>query len=73
MSGNNFPIDDGLLTEFELAARHRRSVKTLRNDRVAGRYVPFIKIGRHVRYRLADVLAYESQHRRTSTSEETLS
>jgi hypothetical protein len=64
--------DDGLntiLTESELARRHQRSVKTIRNLRVRGGYVPFLKIGRHVRYRLADVLAYEEQCLRQSTSD----
>jgi len=30
--------------------------------------MPFVKIGRHVRYPLIDVLAYEASHRRFSTS-----
>jgi hypothetical protein len=57
-----------LLTERELAARHRRSVKTIRNLRVKGDYVPYLKIGRHVRYRLSDVLEYEAKCLRQSTS-----
>jgi hypothetical protein len=59
-----------LLTEQDLAARHGRSVKTLRNLRVKGGYVPYLKIGRHVRYRLQDVLEYESRCLRSSTSVE---
>jgi hypothetical protein len=47
------------LTETQLAARHQRSVKTLRNARVSGGYIQFVKIGRNVRYRLSDVLAFE--------------
>jgi hypothetical protein len=56
------------LTEQQLAERHQRSVKTIRNERVAGVGVPFVKIGRHVRYRLSDVEAYEQDHLRTSTA-----
>ncbi|REF85853.1 hypothetical protein DES32_1889 [Methylovirgula ligni] len=63
------PATDILLTEHELAARHGRSVKTIRNLRVTGGYVPFLKIGRHVRYRLIDVLAYEERSLRQSTSD----
>ena len=59
---------DVFLTEKQLAERHLRSSKTLRNDRVRGAYIPFVKIGRHVRYRLSDVLAYEQAHAMTSTS-----
>lgn len=58
-----------LLTEEQLAQRHQRSVKTIRNLRVKGGYVPFLKIGRHVRYRLSDVLKYESSCLRESTSD----
>jgi len=56
------------LTEQQLAARHQRSVKTLRNNRVSGGYVPFLKIGRSVRYRLSDVVRYEEANLLTSTS-----
>jgi hypothetical protein len=56
------------LTERQLAERHQRSPKTLRNDRVRGAYIPFVKIGHHIRYRLSDVLAYEAAHHVTSTS-----
>jgi hypothetical protein len=62
------PLDEKLLTEKQLAKRHQRSPKTLRNDRVKGAYIPFIRIGRHIRYRLSDVLAYENAHLMTSTS-----
>lgn len=58
-----------LLTEEQLAERHQRSVKTIRNLRVKGGYVPFLKIGRHVRYRLKDILAYENSCVRESTSD----
>ena len=57
------------LTETELALRQKRSVKTLQADRVAGRGVPFLKIGRSVRYRVADVIAFEQAKLRRSTSD----
>jgi hypothetical protein len=57
------------LTEQQLAYRHQRSVKTIRNDRLRGGYVPFRKFGRHVRYRLSDVLIYEEAQLRKSTSD----
>jgi len=37
----NDALHEEFLTEKQLAARHRRSPKTLRNDRVLGVYVPF--------------------------------
>jgi Helix-turn-helix domain len=46
------------LTDVEVAEMLHRSVKTLRNDRSLRRGIPYVKNGRQVRYRLADVLAY---------------
>lgn len=60
---------DTLLTEFDLARRQNRSVKTIRNQRVLGGGVPFIKIGRLVRYRLSDVIAWENARLHSSTSD----
>jgi len=57
-----------LLTPRELAARQQRSLKSLAHDRVAGRGIPYVKIGRLCRYRLSDVLAFEQANFRTSTS-----
>jgi hypothetical protein len=57
------------LTEAQLAARHQRSVKTLRNARVSGGYIPYVKIGRNVRYRLSDLLAFEQAALKRSTSD----
>ena len=57
------------LTEHQLAARQQRSVKTIRNDRLYGRGVPFVKIGRSVRYRMVDVIACEESNLRRSTSD----
>jgi len=62
-------IEEVFLTERQLATRHQRSVKTLRNARVYGGYVKFVKIGRSVRYRLSDVLAYEQANLLRSTSD----
>jgi hypothetical protein len=57
------PLDEKFLTEKELAVRHRRSPKTLRNDRGKGTYIPFHTFGRLVRYRLSVVIVYEQAHR----------
>jgi hypothetical protein len=66
---SNAPLDEVFLTEQQLAARHQRSVKTLRNDRVLGGYIKFVRIGRTIRYRLSDVVAYENENSFRSTSE----
>lgn len=57
------------LTEQELSARWKRSVKTTQAERLRGSGVPYIKIGRLVRYRLSDVIAYEERQLRSSTTD----
>ncbi|MCC2321941.1 helix-turn-helix transcriptional regulator [Cellulomonas xiejunii] len=61
---NSAPSPDpwhSLLTERELAARWRLSPGTLANQRSQGRGASYLKLSGSgaVRYRLADVLAYE--------------
>lgn len=58
MSHERHDPAEQLLTETEVAAMLRRSVKTLQSDRRLGRGLQYVKIGRSVRYRLADVLEY---------------
>jgi hypothetical protein len=60
--------DETFLTDEELGARWALSPKTLRNARVAGRLLGFVKIGRSVRYRLSEVVAFEEQNSVRSTS-----
>lgn len=64
------PNPDVLLDETAVAQRQGRSVKTLRNQRVAGDGIPFLKLGRLVRYRLSDVVAWEATCLRSSTSDQ---
>lgn len=64
-----FTADSPHLTEYQLARRWTVTEKKLQADRLKGVGCPFIKIGRAVRYRLEDVLAYEAARLRTSTSE----
>ena len=56
-------------TDVELARRWGMSPKTLRNARVSGSPIPFVRIGRLVRYSRETVLAYERKHTVNSTSE----
>ena len=61
-------VDEPLLTEQELAVRWNVNPKTLRNQRVSGSPVPFIRIGRLVRYPLGPVVEYENRRTRFSTT-----
>ena len=47
-----------LWTQREAADYLGISEKKLERDRWVGPTIPFVKIGRHVRYRAADVVAY---------------
>jgi hypothetical protein len=40
-----------------------RALQTLRNDRFHGRGIPYYKIGRSVRYKLEDVIAFMEQRK----------
>lgn len=56
------------LNEQELATRWRISVKKLQADRLKGGGIPFIRLGRAIRYRYADVVAWEERNLHTSTT-----
>ena len=60
--------NETLLTEQQLAARWQVAAKTLRNARVAGRLIGFVKIGRSVRYPLSEIAAFEEKNFVRSTS-----
>ena len=52
------------VTEKEVHQITRRALSTLRNERHLGKGIPFYKVGRSVRYLLADVLSFMERHRR---------
>jgi hypothetical protein len=56
------------LTEVQVAEIMSRALSTLRNDRFNRRGLPYIKVGRSVRYSLNDVIQFmESRRIKTST------
>lgn len=56
-----------LLTQKEASALTRLSEKWFERDRWLGCRVPFVKIGRHVRYRAEDIDAYIKANTRTAS------
>ncbi len=46
------------ISENEVAEITGRAVGTLRNDRYYHRGLPYVKLGRSVKYKLEDVIAY---------------
>jgi predicted unusual protein kinase regulating ubiquinone biosynthesis (AarF/ABC1/UbiB family) len=51
-------IEEIFLTRTQLARRHQTTIFTIIHREQAGLLKP-LKLGRHVRYRLSDVLAFE--------------
>jgi excisionase family DNA binding protein len=51
------------LTPDELAERERVSLDTVYGWNKSGRGPDYIRVGRHVRYRLADVITWEDSRR----------
>lgn len=58
-----------LLTDHDVAAITGRARSTLQKDRLAGGGIPFVRVGRQVRYRPADLATWlAALPTRTSTS-----
>lgn len=55
-----------LLTQKEASALTRLSEKWFERDRWLGCRIPFVKIGRHVRYRADDIAAYIEANTQTA-------
>jgi hypothetical protein len=60
---------DFLLTQREYANLRRCSERTIERERASGTGCRYIKIGRGVRYKRADVFDFIERHARQSTSE----
>jgi hypothetical protein len=56
-------VEDRFFTEHEISALIGRAVQSLRNDRSSGIGLPYYKVGRSVRYRLSDVMAWMDTQR----------
>mgnify|MGYP000158358765 CR=1 FL=1 len=58
-----------LITAKEVASMLGCSIHKLQKDRRQGSEIPYLKVGRSVRYRLSDIEAYLEKQRFTSTSQ----
>lgn len=54
------------LTEKEVSKITGLAASTLQNDRATRRRIPYIKVGKSVRYSYADVIEFMERHRVTS-------
>ena len=55
------------LNEVQVAEITGRALSTLRNERFCRRGIPYVKIGRSVRYSLEDVIRYMDSHKIETT------
>lgn len=55
--------DEKYLNEVEVSKMLGISLSTLRSNRSKKKGLPFIKIGRSVRYRLSDIQKYMEEHK----------
>ena len=56
-------LGEQFVADLELAKRWSCSVKTLRNHRSKRIGCPYVRLGRSIRYRLSDIVAFEAQGR----------
>ncbi|WMT73937.1 DNA-binding protein [Bradyrhizobium sp. Ash2021] len=61
--------DTDLITEIEAARMRCQSVRTLQMERLRGSGCRYVKMGRSVRYRRSDVLAFIASRVVSSTTE----
>ena len=66
---NVHTITDELWTEEQVAAYLKIATKTLRQWRCQKKMLPYVKIGRLIRYRRSDVEAFVVAQLRSSTSD----
>ena len=64
------PDLETLLTEYEYASVIKRSVASVRRDRLLSQGCPYVKLGALVRYRPKDVLAHIERNLRHLPSRE---
>jgi len=70
LAANTLPPDpDALMTEAQTAEFLQVSIRTLQANRVRGGGPPYVKLGRSVRYRRRDVIAWLDQRLRVHTSQ----
>ena len=54
--------ETALLSEKEVQEIYKLNARTLQRDRVLGRGIPYVKIGRRVRYKRSDIEKYIKRH-----------
>ena len=55
-------MEEAFLSRGQLAERHQTTIETVKRRQAKGLYIGY-KLGKHVRYKLSDVIAFENAAR----------
>jgi hypothetical protein len=55
-------LEEAFLSRGQLAARHQTTIETVKRRQAKGFYIAY-KLGKHVRYKLSDAIAFENAAR----------
>ena len=55
-------LEEAFLSRPQLAKRHQTTVETVKRRQAKGLYIAY-KLGKHVRYKLSDIVAFENAGR----------
>jgi hypothetical protein len=61
-AGREQSLEEFLLTRAQLAKRHQTTIETIKRRQANGMYIAY-KLGRTVRYKLSDIIAFENAGR----------
>ena len=59
MAGRERHLEEAFLSRGQLAERHQTTIETVKRRQAKGLYIGY-KLGKHVRYKLSDVIALEN-------------
>ena len=59
MAGRERHLEEAFLSRSQLAERHRTTIETVKRRQAKGMYIAY-KLGKHVRYKLSDIIAFEN-------------
>ena len=55
-------LEESFLDRHQLAERHQTTTETVKRRQKAGLYIAY-KLGKHIRYKLSDIVAFENAGR----------
>ena len=59
MAGRERHLEESFINRRQLAERHQTTIETVKRRQAKGMYIAY-RLGRHVRYKLSDIVALEN-------------